>query len=101
MKLVVIMFLEDDTSRVRKLLAQQEINLYSELSMVGHGSGTPGWYGEAAPYRSRMFLSFLPVERADALVRAIEGCTDCSPDNPIRAWLMDVERTVSSQPTNT
>lgn len=97
MKLVILMYLEDDSAQVEKLLAAHDVVAYSELSVEGHGLGTAGWYGKVAPYRSRMLLAFLSAAKADELTAAVSACDKCrDPNHPIHAWQMDVEKSVTS-----
>ena len=97
MKLVILMHLEDDAEGVEQLLAEHEVAAYSELPVLGHGSGAKGWYGEVAPYRSRMLLAFLKEDKAGELIEAVERCTTCKhPHHPVHAWVVDVERCVIS-----
>jgi len=97
MKLVVLMYLQDDQAQVERLLGAHDVAAYSELPIEGHGLGTAGWYGKVAPYRSRMLISFLSAAKAVELMEAVESCTGCSdPSHPIHAWQMDVERSISS-----
>lgn len=97
MKLVILMYLEDDREGVEKLLAEHEVAAYSELPVEGHGLGTAGWYGKVAPYRSRMLLAFLSAPKAGELLAAVEACTGCKDaGHPIHAWRVDVEQVVTS-----
>ncbi|MCG6954656.1 MAG: hypothetical protein LJF04_01580 [Gemmatimonadetes bacterium] len=97
MKLVILMFLEDDTPNVERLLAEHELVGYSEVPIEGHGEGTAGWYGKVAPYASRMLLVFLSSEKADELLAAVSACTACKdPNHPIHAWQVDVEKVTTS-----
>lgn len=97
MKLVILMYLEDDEPGVRQLLDQHEVAAYSELPVEGHGLGTAGWYGKVAPYRSRMLLAFLSVHKAGELIAAVAACTGCKDaTHPIHAWQVDVEKVVTS-----
>lgn len=97
MKLVILMYLEDDGERVERLLADHEVAAYSELPVEGHGLGTAGWYGKVAPYRSRMLLAFLGAGKAAELLAAITACTGCKdPEHPIHAWQVDVQEMVTS-----
>jgi hypothetical protein len=97
MKLVILMYLEDDSGCVESLLADHEVAAYSELSVEGHGLGTAGWYGKVAPYRSRMLLAFLAGAKAEELTAAVATCTGCKdPAHPIHAWQVDVEKVVTS-----
>jgi len=97
MKLVILMYLEDDVPQVERLLAAHEVVAYSELSVEGHGLGTAGWYGKVAPYRSRMLLAFLSAAKAEELTAAVATCDRCKdPSHPIHAWQMDVEKSIVS-----
>lgn len=95
MKLVILGFLEDDAHHVHTLLEEHDVIAYSELPVEGHGAGSGGWYGVAAPYRSRMIVAFLSAPKASELVDAIEACVGCEDSrHPVRAWMVDVERAV-------
>lgn len=97
MKLVVVMYLEEDAPAVRRLLTRQGVEVFSEVEVRGHGSGAPGLYGDVAPYRSGMLMTFLPPREAEALMEAIGECEGCEAvDHPVRAWQMDVERSAVS-----
>ncbi|MDP2955880.1 MAG: hypothetical protein Q8N53_05630 [Longimicrobiales bacterium] len=97
MKAVILMYLEDDSAQVERLLAAHEVAAYSELPVEGHGLGTAGWYGKVAPYRSRMLLSFLSAAKAEELLAAVSTCSGCSDaSHPIHAWQVDVEKSVAS-----
>ncbi len=97
MKVVILMYLEDDSAHVERLLAAHEVAAYSELPVEGHGLGTAGWYGKVAPYRSRMLISFLSAAKAEELLAAVATCSGCSdPSHPIHAWQVDVEKSVAS-----
>jgi hypothetical protein len=97
MKLVILMHLEDDAEGVEQLLAEHEVAAYTELPVLGHGAGAQGWYGEVAPFRSRMRLAFLKKDKAEQLIEAVEHCTICKhPRHPVHAWVVDVERSAIS-----
>jgi hypothetical protein len=97
MKLVVLMFLEDDAASVRRLLQSQKVATYSELSVRGHGQGTAGWYGDVAPFQSSLYMVFLPDDEALNLMAAVENLpVTRDKRRPIRAWQMDVESAVQS-----
>jgi hypothetical protein len=97
MKLVILMFLEDDTPNVERLLAEHHLMAYSEVPIEGHGVGTAGWYGKVAPYASRMLVVFLSSEKAGELLAAVSACTACKdPNHPIHAWQVDVEKVATS-----
>lgn len=95
MKLVILSLLEDDVEMLHALLREHGVVVYSELPVEGRGAGMTGWYGEIAPYRSRMVLSFMPAAEAGALLDAVAACTECKDHrHPVRAWMVDVERAV-------
>ena len=102
MKLVILMYLEEDGPQVEKLLKAHQVVAYSELPVTGHGMGTAGWYGTVAPYESRMLIAFVPADKAEELTAAVGMCTGCSdPSHPIHAWQMDVEKSVTCTPPST
>ena len=94
MKLVLLMFLEEDEKCVDRLLSEQRITAFSRMGVEGHGPGAAaGWTGEVQPYQSRMIMSILPAEEASSLVQAVSACTGVQdPRHPIRAALIDVEQ---------
>jgi hypothetical protein len=97
MKAVILMYLEDDSKGIETLLAEHEVAAYSELPVEGHGLGTAGWYGQVAPFRSRMLLAFLSAAKAEELLVAVRDCAGCQDRaHPIHAWMVDVEKSVTS-----
>lgn len=96
MKLVLMMYLEGDEACVERLLREQEVALYSRLPIEGVGPGARGWYGEVAPYASRMIMAIVEEETASRLLDAVAGCRGVEdPSHPIRAAMVDVERTAA------
>ena len=92
MKLVLLMHLEEDDLCVERLLREAGVELYSRLPIEGHGPGAEGWYGEPAPYRSRLVLSVVPEPRAVQVVEAVAECRGVKDSkHPIRAFQLDVE----------
>ena len=99
MKLVFLMYLEDDDAAVMRLLEKQGVSHWSRMPLEGHSAGTAGWYGQVAPYHSRMVFTVMPADQAQELLDAIAACTDCQdPSHPIHALQVDVERSVRSGP---
>lgn len=94
MKLVMLMFLEEDAKCVNRLLSELKVETFSRLPLEGHGPGSSaGWSGQIQPYKSQMVMSILPDEQAISLMRAVDSCTGVEdPRHPIRAALMDVEK---------
>ncbi|KPK58870.1 MAG: hypothetical protein AMS21_10355 [Gemmatimonas sp. SG8_38_2] len=94
MKLVLLMFLEEDEKCVNRLLSEQKVQSFSRMGVEGRGPGAAaGWTGEVQPYQSQMIMSILPAEEAHALIQAVHSCTGVQdPRHPIRAALLDVEQ---------
>ena len=98
LKMILLMYLEEDEAMVDRLLEEHRVTAFSRVSLEGHGAGQPaGWYGEVAPYRSRMVFTLVPRERAEVLLAAIAECDGCiDPRHPVHAVQLAVERAVDS-----
>jgi len=94
MKLVLLMFLQEDEKCVNRLLSEQNVQSFSRMGVEGRGPGAAaGWTGEVRPYQSQVIMSILPAEEAQSLVTAVSACTGVQdPRHPIRAALLDVEQ---------
>jgi hypothetical protein len=94
MKLVLLMYLQEDQKCVNRLLGEIGVQAYSRLSVEGHGPGsTAGWSGEILPFQSQLIMAILPDEHAATLMQAVGGCKGVQdPRHPIRATLLDVEQ---------
>ncbi len=97
MKMVILMYLEDDEACVTRLLAEEGVEAFNRLSIEGFAPGSQrGWYGEVAPYESQMILSLLPDEAAASLMEAVSSCRGVEdPRHPIRAVQLAVEQTAA------
>jgi hypothetical protein len=97
MKLVTMLYLEDDRKCVERFLSDLEVETYSELEIEGHGpGGHAGWYREAPPYRSHMVFAFVDDDLAGRILEAVRRCTAVKdPRHPIRAFLLDVQAAAS------
>lgn len=96
MKLLILLYLEEDEACVTGMLAGQGVPIYSRTSVEGIGPGAPGWYGRTAPYQSRMILALVSPERATAVLEAVqEGTGLVDSRHPIHALQLDVERTTA------
>lgn len=94
MKMILIMYLEEDRDCVEELLEDHEVETFSRLPMEGVGPGGKGWYGSAAPYRSQMILAAVDEAKAKELLAAVSECRSVSdPKHPLRAMQLAVEAT--------
>ena len=92
MKMVLLMYLEEDEETVEEILESRGVVAFSSLEMQGHGAGEPGWYGEVPPYRSRMVFAVLPDQAARGLLGAIRDARGVAdPSHPIHAVQLAVE----------
>jgi hypothetical protein len=92
-KLIVLLYLEDDEACVDDLLGKHDVTLFSRTSVEGIGPGAPGWYGTAAPYRSRMVIALVEPDLAGEILEAVESGTGLKDSrHPIHALQLDVER---------
>ena len=92
MKLVMLMYLEEDDRCVERLLEEAEVPVYSRLPLEGVGGGSGGWYGSVPAYASRMILTVVPEAKARRVLEAVRDCRGISdPRHPVRALQMDVE----------
>lgn len=92
MKLVMLMYLEEDDGCVERLLGEAEVPVYSRLPLEGVGDGAAGWYGSVPVYRSRMAMAVVEEETAGRILAAVEECRGVADRrHPIRALQMDVE----------
>lgn len=93
MKLVLLMYLQEDQKCVDRLLGEIGVQAFSRLSVEGHGPGSPvGWSGEILPYQSQLVMAVLPDEHASSVMQAVAGCEGVQdPRHPIRATLLNVE----------
>ena len=73
MKLVILLYLEEDDAVVAELLERHDVAVYSRLPLEGHGTGMPGWYGEVAPYSSSMVFTILDAASANELLGTRAG----------------------------
>lgn len=100
MKMLLLMHLEEDRSCVRRLLAEHEVPVFTEMDAEGHRPGQgPGWYGESAPYASSMVVAVVPDGTADDLVAAVENCRGLEDaSHPVHFYQLGVERTAATAP---
>ena len=101
MKLVAIMSLEAYSGRLEKLYADHKVPVFSEFDIRGFrledtAIDKMDWFGHPKPpLYSTLTFAFVPDEKAGELLDAIEGVNqDLDTSHPIRAFQMDVERSV-------
>jgi len=97
MKLVMLTYLEGDEKCVERFLAELDVTSFTRMTVEGHGpTGSEGWYGAGAPYRSEMVIIFAEDETAGRVLAGVERCTGVEdPGHPIRAFLLGVEDAVA------
>jgi hypothetical protein len=97
MKIVLLLYLEEDGPAVTKLLSDQGINAYSRLPLEGHGEGKAGgWYGDVAMHNSKMIFTIVPDDEASSLLAAVENVQVQDIGHPIHAAQLDLEAWVHS-----
>lgn len=100
MKLIGLMSLIQYKDRVRKLFEKHEVQIYSEIEIVGHTSDTIKQYGwwsfdKEVPRYSTLYFAVVPKEKADGIMQDIHCVSDeCDPKHPLRAFQIDVEKMV-------
>jgi hypothetical protein len=101
MKMILLLYLEDDAHCVQSLLEEHDVVAYSELPLEGHGEGRPaGWYGDIPPFHSRMAFTVVPEARAEELLDAVRACRGCQDTrHPIHALQLGVEKVARSAPS--
>ncbi len=98
MKIVILMFLEGDGPTVERLLSEAGVTAYSNVAVEGHGGGqSGGWYGNAAPFRSRTVFAAMDEIRAKGLIEAVRNTTETEdPRHPIHAVQVCVDQASQS-----
>lgn len=97
MKIVTLLYLEDDEPVVEKILRRTGVVAFSRLDVEGHGRGTPGWDGSVTPYRSNLIFALMDGNQARELldaVRTAKGVEDSA--HPIHAFQVDIEEMAQS-----
>jgi hypothetical protein len=98
-KLLILMYLEDDEVCVARLITDAGVGTYSRLSIEGMGPGiATGWYGEVAPYQSRMIMAMASESDALRVMAAVAQCKGVEdPRHPIRAFQLPIEAAASCE----
>ena len=99
MKMVMLMYLEEDERCAARLLEKFAVASFTRIPVEGHGpGGKSGWYGSTSPYRSQLAFTFVEDDVASDLVEAVSSCSDVAdPGHPIRAAMFDVEEFVTAE----
>ena len=100
MKLVGIMSLKEHRRKVREVLKNQGVQIFSETDILGHTTETLariGWFAtpQQTPEYSTLCFAIVPDENAAPILDAIAalGPEDDS-GHPIRAFMVPVERMI-------
>jgi hypothetical protein len=98
MKIVILMFLEGDGPTVERLLSEAGVAAYSNVAVEGHGGGqSGGWYGKAAPFRSRTVFAMMDEIKAKGLIEAVSNTSDTEDSrHPIHAVQVCVDQVAQS-----
>lgn len=97
MKIVLLLYLEEDGPAVTKLLTDQGVAAYSRLPIEGRGAGKAGgWYGDIATHNSKMIFTIVSDEAAQALLAAVEGVAVQDAAHPIHAAQLQLDAWVHS-----
>ncbi|HSM03137.1 MAG TPA: hypothetical protein VK858_00870 [Longimicrobiales bacterium] len=97
MKLIVLLYLEDDEACVARLLEDHGVLSHSRLNLEGFGKGMAGWYGDTAPFRSRMAFSLVPEDQSAGLLSGVRLCRGSGGlKHPIHAIQLGVEAMADS-----
>ena len=101
MKMVLIMSVDAYASTLEKLYAEHQIPVFSEMDIQGFrleetDVSRENWFGgtHTAVY-SKLTFAFVSDEKASELLTAVEDYNHRqSPASPIRAFQMQVERSI-------
>lgn len=97
MKLIGIMSLTEDRAKVRGLLENQGVQIFSETDILGHSTESMAKYGwfttpQGTPEYASLSFAIVPDESAEAVVAAIAALQKQEPsDHPVRAFIVPVE----------
>jgi len=97
MKLVLMLYLEEDEACVERFARESGVPVLSRLSVEGieaDAAAVAGsWYGAPMPFASRMAFAILPDDRAAELLAGIaegRGGLDAR-NHPVRAFQLPIE----------
>jgi hypothetical protein len=99
MKIVLLLYLEEDGPAVTKLLSSQGISAYSRLPIEGHGEGKAGgWFGDMATHNSKMIFTIISDEEAESLLGAVREIPVQDAGHPVHAAMLNLEGWTHSSP---
>lgn len=99
MKLIILLYLEEDETRVERLLEANGVQTWSQMPLEGHGKGAAGWYGTVAPYASHLTFTVVEDERAGEVMGAVAALGNVSDSlHPVHALQLPVDGWVRSGP---
>lgn len=94
MKMVMLMYLEEDRPCVERIVSEAGVTVFSRLAVEGRGPGAAGWLGEVPSYASELVVAVVADGEAAALLRAVEDQGTCEDArHPVRAIQVPVEET--------
>jgi hypothetical protein len=101
MKLVVIMSLDTYAGDLEKIYAEHRVPVFSEADIRGFRLDNPvlggrDWFSRPhTPLYSTLTFAFVEAEKAHELLDAIEETNrTVATESPIRAFQLDVERSI-------
>lgn len=97
MRIVMLMYLEEDAGRVADLLRSREIVAFTRLEAEGWTASLPSpWSGATTPFRSELLLTLVPEDRAAELMQAVADCACANVRHPVHGVELAVARTETS-----
>jgi len=101
MKLIAIMGLKQHKENIRRIFAEHDVQIYSEIEMAGHTSDTikqHGWWvfeqSDVEIY-STMYFSIVSEPRANEVMLHIKNLQkEKKPEHPPRAFQVAVEKLI-------
>jgi hypothetical protein len=98
MKLLLLLYLEQDGPTVTKLLTSQGIDAYSRVNIEGQGGEkAQGVFGGRAPHASKMIFAVVTGEQGESLRQALREAEVQDANHPIHVAQLGLEAWESSE----
>ncbi|MBI9072626.1 MAG: hypothetical protein JEY94_13570 [Melioribacteraceae bacterium] len=99
MKLVAIMCVEQYIERAKHLLYDLKIEAFSETDLQGYKKDnddeSTNWFGSKKHFTSsKMVFTLCDDKKADEIMQAVEICKHEIKDNPVHAFVLNVEQVI-------